>query len=43
MNGNVKHDSGDEEYKKSYKELKLDHYNTQLQRLRRKIELLIKS
>ncbi len=43
MNGNVKHDSGDEEYKKSYKELKLDHYNTQLQRLRRKIELLFKS
>jgi len=42
MNGNVSHDSGDEEYKKSYKELKLNHYNTQLQRIKRKISSFFK-
>lgn len=41
MNGNVSHDSEDEEYKKkSYKELKLNHYNT-LQRIK-KISIIYK-
>lgn len=43
MNGNVSHDSGDEEYKKSYKELKLNHYNTNLQRIKRRIGVFLKS
>lgn len=38
MNGNVAHDTGDMEYKKSYKSLKLTHYNNRLQRLKRRIE-----
>lgn len=42
MNGNVSHDSGDEEYKRCYKELKLNHYNTQLQRIKRKINSFLK-
>ncbi len=37
MNGNVTHDTGDVEYKKSYKSLKLNHYNGRLQRVKRKI------
>lgn len=37
MNGNVKHDTGDMEYKESYKSLKLNHYNSRLQRIKRKI------
>jgi hypothetical protein len=42
MNGNVSHDSGDEEYKKSYKELKLNHYNTQFRRIKRKFNSFFK-
>lgn len=42
MNGNVSHDSGDEEYKRSYKELKLNHYNNQLQRIKRKLIFFLK-
>ena len=37
MNGNVTHDTGDVAYKKSYKSLKLNHYNGRLQRIKRKI------
>ncbi|HEY5370806.1 MAG TPA: glycosyltransferase [Hanamia sp.] len=37
MNGNVTHDTGDIEYKRSYKSLKLNHYNDRLQRIKRKI------
>lgn len=37
MNGNVTHDTGDIEYKKSYKSLNLNHYNSRLQRIKRKI------
>jgi len=37
MNGNVKHDTGDPEFKKSYKKLKIKHYNRRIERLRRKI------
>jgi len=37
MNGNVKHDTGDIEYKKSYKTLKLKHYNSRTQRIKRRI------
>lgn len=37
MNGNVKHDTGDPEYKSSYKLLRLKHYNSNLQRIRRKL------
>jgi len=40
MNGNVTHDTGDVEYKKSYKILKLNHYNGRLQRIKRKIRAL---
>ena len=37
MKGNVTHDTGDIEYKKSYKSLNLNHYNGRLQRIRRRI------
>ena len=43
MSGNVRHDSGDEEYKKSYKELNLNHYNTHLQRIKRRVSFFFKS
>lgn len=38
MNGNAAHDTGDVEYKKSYKSLNLTHYNNRLQRIKRRIE-----
>ncbi len=37
MNGNVKHDTGDQGYKSSYKLLHLKHYNSGLQRIRTKL------
>ena len=37
MNGNVKHDTGDPDYKNSYKLLNLKHYNGGLQRIKRKL------
>lgn len=39
MNGNVQHDTGDVEYKKSYKELKLKHYNSRTERMKRRITI----
>lgn len=37
LNGNVTHDTGDAQYKKSYKSLKLHHYNSPLHKIKRKI------
>jgi hypothetical protein len=37
MNGNVRHDTGNEEYKKSYKALKLNHYNDRWEKIKRSI------
>ena len=37
MNGNVQHDTGDPQYKRSYKLLNLKHYNGGLQRIKRKL------
>lgn len=37
MNNNVIHDTRNLEYKKSYKQLNLSHYNSRLERVRRKI------
>jgi mannosyltransferase OCH1-like enzyme len=37
MNGNVKHDTGDPQYKSSYKLLHLKHYNSGFQRIKRKL------
>lgn len=37
MNGNVKHDTGDPQYKNSYRLLKLKHYNTRWLRIKRRI------
>jgi hypothetical protein len=40
MNGNVNHDTGNEEYKKSYKLLRLKHYNGMWQKIKRKLQSL---
>ena len=40
MNGNVNHDTGNVEYKKSYRILNLRHYNGTLQRIKRKVQNL---
>jgi hypothetical protein len=37
MKGNVRHDTGNEDYKKAYKKLQLNHYNDRLERIKRKI------
>ena len=37
MNGNVRHDTGNEEYKKSYKTLQLNHYNDRWEKIKRSI------
>jgi hypothetical protein len=37
MNGNVRHDTGNEDYKKAYKSLQLNHYNARFERIKRKI------
>lgn len=37
MNGNVRHDTGNEEYKKSYKTLRLNHYNDRWEKIKRNI------
>jgi hypothetical protein len=37
MKGNVIHDTRNQEYKKAYKELKLSHYNSGIERTKRKI------
>ena len=37
MNGNVIHDTRNVQYKKAYKELNLSHYNSRLERIKRKI------
>lgn len=36
MNGNVRHDTGNEDYKKAYKSMKLSHYNNRVEKLKRK-------
>jgi mannosyltransferase OCH1-like enzyme len=38
MNGNVRHDTGNEDYKKSYKILQLNHYNDRWEKIKRNIE-----
>ena len=38
MNGNVSHDAGDEDYKKAYKSLNLKHYNSRIEKIRRKLK-----
>ncbi len=40
MNGNVRHDTGNEDYKKAYKSLQLNHYNDRVERIKRKIARL---
>jgi len=42
MNGNVKHETGALEYLKAYKKLNLNHYNTQVQRIKRRISNIFK-
>lgn len=37
MNGNVRHDTGNEGYKKSYKTLQLNHYNDRWEKIKRSI------
>lgn len=36
MNGNVKHDTGNEEYRKAYKTLQLSHYNNRWEKIKQK-------
>jgi mannosyltransferase OCH1-like enzyme len=45
MNGNVRHDTGNEDYKKSYKMLQLNHYNDRWEKIKRNLGqfLLIKN
>src|SRR6185312_10747623 len=37
MSGNVRHDTGNEDYKRAYKTLQLNHYNDRVERIKRKI------
>jgi mannosyltransferase OCH1-like enzyme len=37
MNGNVRHDTGNEQYKKAYKLLHLKHYNNRWERIKRQL------
>ena len=41
MNGNVRHDTGNEDYKRAYKILQLNHYNARFERIKRKIGKLL--
>jgi len=43
MNGNVRHDTGNEEYKKSYKTLQLNHYNDRWEKIKRGIGQFFKN
>jgi len=38
MNGNVRHDTGNEEYKKSLESLKLNHYNDRWEKIKRNLK-----
>ena len=40
MNGNVRHDTGNEDYSRAYKSLNLKHYNDRFERIKRKIGTL---
>lgn len=42
MNGNVRHDTGNQDYKNSYKALHLKHYNSRSERMKRIIGRLFK-
>ena len=42
MNGNVRHDTGNQDYKSSYKALHLNHYNSRWERMKRNVRRLFR-